>query len=65
MEKKTDYKIEITELSLIFVALIAIFILESIALMRGIDGVMFGSAMATIGGICGYLIKAFIKNHKK
>ena len=65
MTKKTNQQIKITELSLIFLALIAIFVLESIALMKGVDGVMFGSCMATMGGICGYLIKAFIKNHKK
>jgi len=65
MTKKINQQIKVTELGLIFLALLAIFVLECIALMKGVDGVMFGSSMATIGGICGYLIKAFIKNHHK
>jgi len=65
MKRKTKQQIEIIELSLIGLALIAIFVLQSIALMKEVDGMMFGSAMVTIGGICGYLVKAFIKNHKK
>ena len=39
------------------VAISGIVILEAIALYKGINGVMFGTAMTVIGGIAGYSVK--------
>lgn len=39
------------------VAISGIVVLESIALLKGINGVLFGTAMTIIGGIAGYIIK--------
>lgn len=39
------------------VAISGIVLLESIALLKGINGVLFGTAMSIIGGIAGYTIK--------
>ena len=38
-----------------------IVLLEVIALIKGIDGTMFGVAMAGLGGLGGYLLKGFLK----
>lgn len=48
------------ELRIIVYALIAITFLQTVALIKGVDGVMFGSSMAAIGGIIGW----FFKTHK-
>lgn len=50
-----------SELNLILTSILIIAFLELVALIRGVDGTMFGAAMATIGGIAGYLIKGFFK----
>ena len=39
------------------IAIIGIVILESIALLNGIDGAMLMTAMATIAGLGGYALK--------
>ena len=36
-------------------------IIESIALIKGINGVMFGTTAAVIAGIAGFKIKGYIK----
>jgi len=38
-----------------------IVLLEIIAMAKGIDGTMFGLAVAGLGGIGGYLLKGFLK----
>lgn len=38
-------------------AIIAIFLLEGYALYLGINGAIFGIAVAAIGGLGGYIIK--------
>jgi len=38
-------------------AIIAITVIEVIALSNGIDGTILSGSMAAIGGICGYAIK--------
>ena len=43
------------------VAILGIVVLESIALAKGINGVMFGTALSVIGGIAGYTLKNKIK----
>jgi len=48
-----------TELEIAAMGLGAIVILESIALFKGINGVMFGSSMACIGTIVGYVFKSY------
>ena len=39
------------------VAIAGIVVLEAIALLKGVNGVMFGTAMTVIGGIAGYTVK--------
>ena len=51
-----------TELQIAFTGILAISILETIAISKGINGVMFGSAMAGIGGIVGWVFKGYHKN---
>ena len=58
MAKKTN-KIFDTELEIAALGVFAVIILESIALWKGINGVMFGSAMTCIGVIIGYVFKTF------
>jgi len=38
-----------------------IVLLQIIAFAKGVDGVMFGSSMAGVGAIGGYLLKGFLK----
>ncbi len=40
-------------------ALAVILTLEGFALHKGVDGAMFGAAMAAVGGIVGYMFKSF------
>lgn len=40
-------------------------ILEGLAIVKGIDGTMFGIASATIGGMVGYVIKELHHRLKK
>lgn len=42
----------------IITAIIAILILEAIALAKGIDGVLLASAFTIIGGLAGYKVKS-------
>ena len=51
-----DWKFGKTE-----IAIIGIVILEAIALFKGVNGVMFGTALATIAGIAGYALKEKLK----
>ena len=39
------------------IGIVAILILDGIALLNGLDGAMFGAAMASIGAIIGYFFK--------
>jgi len=43
------------------VAMILIAILESVAMMKGIDGYLFGVVVAVISGLAGYKIKAVME----
>ena len=47
------------------VAIAGIVILESIALMKGIDGAMLGLALSVIGGIVGYSVRIGINHTRK
>lgn len=42
----------------IIIAIACITILESIALMKGVDGAIFGIAIAAISGLVGYQVKS-------
>jgi len=53
------------ELKIAIIGLLAIFFLEGYALYKGVDGTMFGTAMAGLGGIVGYVIKSHIGFRKK
>jgi len=46
------------KLTLTMVAILAIVILETIALLRGINGAAFGVSIAVIAGLAGYKIKS-------
>jgi len=46
--------------TLIIIACLAVF-LESLALIKGVDGTMFGATMAGLGGIGGFLVKGFLR----
>lgn len=43
---------------IILVGLVGIVTLEFVALARGVDGTMFGAAMAATGTIVGYALKS-------
>ena len=49
------------KLPVLITAIIAVTILETIALVRGIDGAYFGMAIAAIMGAAGFLVRGFIK----
>lgn len=53
------------EMAIILIGLVAIFILEFIALMKGIDGSMFASAIAGIGALIGWAAKIVHYRMKK
>ena len=39
--------------------------LEGVALWKGVDGAMFGAAMAAIGGLMGWVVKHFQTKWRK
>jgi len=41
----------------VIIAIVAVAMLEGIALFKGIDGAFFGPAVAAISGLAGYKIK--------
>lgn len=47
------------------IAIVAIFILEVIALCNHIDGIALGTGLAAIGGIGGYNIKGQIERWRR
>jgi len=54
-----------TELEVAGLGILAILILSFTAIMKGVDSVMFGAAIAGIGGIIGWVFKGMrekIKN---
>jgi hypothetical protein len=53
------------ELIVAIIGIITIFILEGIALIKGIDGTMFGLAVGGIGGIIGWVFKMFQVSMRK
>ena len=48
-----------TELEIAALGISAVVVLEAIALFKGINGIMFGSAMTCIGVIIGWVFKTF------
>lgn len=47
------------------ITIAAIFILEVLALCKGVNGVALSGAIAAIAGVGGYQIKAIIERRKK
>lgn len=47
------------ELGVATIGILAIVVLEIVALMKGVNGMMFGTAMAGIGGIVGWIFKGY------
>jgi len=43
------------------VAICGLVIIESIALFKGINGIMFGTTAAVIAGIAGFKLKGYMK----
>ena len=48
-----------TNLEVAVTAIIIVGILEAIALLKGVDGTMFGAAMVALGGIIGWVCKSY------
>lgn len=48
-----------TDRELAALGVFAVIFLETIALLKGADGVMFGAAMAAVGVIIGYVFKGY------
>jgi len=55
-ERKSIIEID-TNLEVAALGIVAILFLEALALLKGIDGTMFGAAMAAIGAIVGWVFK--------
>ena len=56
-----------TELEIAALGIVGVIILEIIALIKGMDGTMFGAAMAAVGVIIGWVFKGYhnkLKNNK-
>jgi len=52
-----------TELEIAALGVFAVIVLETIALLKGINGIMFGSSMTCIGVIIGWVFKTLkVKN---
>lgn len=56
---KVVHSIYLNEMTVAIIGLIIILILSFTALVKGLDGVMFGSSMAGIGAIIGWVFKNF------
>jgi len=54
-----------TELEIAFLGIIGIIGLEVIALLKGVDGIMFGSAVGGVGAIIGWVFKGYSLKKKK
>jgi hypothetical protein len=54
-----------SELEIALFGLIIVGILELCALLKGIDGTMFGASMAAIGVITGWVFKTYNSRTKK
>jgi len=48
-----------TELEVALFAIFGVVFLETIALLKGMDGIMFGAAMTALGVIIGWVCKTF------
>lgn len=65
-KKKINLSLIDTELEVASLGIIGIIGLETIALLKGVDGTMFASAMAGVGAIIGWTFKGYRnKNIKK
>jgi len=56
-----------TELEIAALGIVGVIILEIIALIKGMDGTMFGATMAAVGAIIGWVFKGYhtkLKNNK-
>lgn len=57
----TETSMKLNELHIAVFALVAIFALSALALFKGLDGVMFGAAIAGVSGIIGWIFKSYHK----
>ena len=55
----TETNMKLNELHIAVIALGAIFGLSALALFKGLDGVMFGSAIAGFGAVVGWVFKHY------
>jgi len=63
MPKKIKQLID-TELEVAALGITGIVILEIIALMKGVNGTMFGASMVAIGTIIGWVFKGYLQKRK-
>jgi len=54
-----------TEYEIAAFAILAILVLEAIALLKGVDGIMFGSSMTALGVTVGWICKGIHAKGKK
>lgn len=64
MSKKKD-TFEPSELWVAVLGILSILFLEILALLKGVDGVMFGAAMTGIGVIIGWVFKSYHSKYTK
>ena len=50
---------KLTEIHVAVFGLVVILILASVALSKGLDGIMFGSSMSALGAVIGFVFKSF------
>jgi hypothetical protein len=65
MSRITNFLNDNPELGVAIFGLSGIIFLESLALFKGVDGTMFGLAIAGVGTIIGYIFKGFYQKIKK
>ena len=53
-----------SELKIAAGGIAAIFLLQTLALIKGVDGVVFGLSMAGLGGIIGWVFKNYHNKRK-
>ena len=57
--KNKFFQIVDTEIEIAALGIIAIASLEGLALLKGVDGTMFGASMAAVGVIIGWVFKGY------
>lgn len=56
---------KLTDLKISALGIGGIVILEGIALLKGVDGTMFGSSMAAIGAVVGWTMREWHRKNRR